>query len=211
MREDRPDPEEAEGTAPGDDREQTDRGDVPPDVVDEAERLTRLAREAVDDREAGAYRERRASLVAEYDYTVRVREDDSRDVLVLYPAEWVEDGVVQMDRVEDLDRGVERPLSGPGEPDEWQAVDDHNRELVAAVREAHGAVHAANVDALADFMGNHYAKPIERATRAELEEFLEEYYPRNAFATDEQAAVVEKSVFCVFEAAGKSCPLTRSG
>ncbi|MFT4923432.1 MAG: hypothetical protein ACI8XM_002658, partial [Haloarculaceae archaeon] len=93
-------------------------GDLPDEVTDEAERLTRLAREAIDDNEAAAYRESRDDLVEEYGFTARVREDD-RDTLVLYPSEWVVDGVVHPDRVEDVDRGVERPLEGPGEPEEW--------------------------------------------------------------------------------------------
>jgi hypothetical protein len=63
----------------------------------------------------------------------------------------------------------------------------------------HGAVHGANARALADFASNHYAKPIEDLTGGERAEFLEEYFPRNAFPTDDQKAVVEESVRLVFE------------
>lgn len=185
-----------------------ERKDTPPAaVVEAAERLTRRAREAVDEAEAAAYLRDRDERLAGHGYTARVREDDSRDVLVLHPERWTEDGTIRTDRIEDIDRGVEVPLSGPGEADDWAAVDEHNRDLVATVREYHGEVHAANAAALADFMGNHYAKPIESATRSELLEFLEEYFPRNAWPTDEQRAVVEKSVRVTFDAADERCPL----
>ncbi len=171
-----------------------DAGDLPVDVVEEAERLTRLAREAVDESEAEAYRDRRAALLDDHDYRARVREDESRDVLVLHPDEWLEDGLVQVDRIEDVDRGVERPLSGPGEADDWQTVDEHNREIADRVEAEHGDVHGQNAAALAAFMSNHYARAIESATDDEKEEFLTEYFPRNAWPTDDQRAVVEESV-----------------
>jgi len=182
--------------------------DTPPDeAVDEAERLTRLAREAVDDAEAAAYREHRTDLLAERGYTARVREDETRDVLVLHPEEWVEDGTVYPSRIDDVDRGIEIPLSGPGEGDDWDEIDAHNRDLVEQVRDEHDAVHGDNAAALADFAGNHYAKPVESLTRDELAEFLEEYFPRNAWPTAEQRAVVEKSVVVAFEAADERCPI----
>jgi hypothetical protein len=187
-----------------------DRDDTPPaEVVETVERLTRRSRDAPTDAEAEAYRTDRDERLAEHGYTARVREDETRDVLVLHPAEWVDDGTVRPERVDDVGRGVEVPLSGPDDTADWDVVDAHNRELVEAVRETHGDVHGENAVALADFMGNHYAKPVESATREELEEFLEEYYPRNAWPTDEQREVVEKSVEFAFDAADERCPLTR--
>ncbi|MFC4407024.1 DUF7108 family protein [Haloarchaeobius iranensis] len=182
-----------------------DGTELPQSVVDQAERLSRLAREAVDDAEAEAYRERRAGLVDEYDYAARVRHDDEA-TLVCYPQEWLADGVVQMDRIEDTDRAVEVSLSGPGDPDEWRAVDRHNRELVEQVREEHGEVHARNATAFADFAGNHYAKPVESLTETEMAEFLEEYFPRNAWPSEEQRDVVERSLELVYETAGERVP-----
>jgi hypothetical protein len=166
--------------------------EVPEDVVSEAERLTRLAADAAVEAEAAVYRERRETVVDEHDFTARVREAD--DTLVLYPEEWVEDGVVQVDRIEDTDRAVEVSLSGPDHGAEWEAVESDNEAIVAAVAEEHGPVHAANVRAFADFMGNYYLKRVDDATDAEREEFLTEYYPRNAWPSAEQAAVVEESV-----------------
>ncbi|WP_459192609.1 DUF7108 family protein [Halosimplex sp. J119] len=204
MPDETPDPSEAPDVLAEDDEPE----DLPPEpVVEEAERLTKLAREAVVDEEAAAYRSDRDERLAEHDYTARVREDETRDVLVLHPEEWIEDGQIRTDRIENVDRGIEVPLSGPGEGDDWEEIDEYNREIVADVRAERGDDHAANVATLADFMGNHYAKPIHDATAAELAEFLNDYYPRNAWPTPEQRAVVEKSVVAAFEVADERCPL----
>jgi hypothetical protein len=178
--------------------------ELPQDVVDEVERLTRLARNAVDDGEATAYERERESMLAEYDFTARVREED--DTLVLHPAEWIDDGVIRVDRIEDVDRGIEVSLSGAGDPDDWDAVEAHNADLVDAVAEEAGEIHAANARAFADFMGNHYAKRVERATAEELQEFLDEYYPRNAWPSDEQRAVIAQSLELLFDAAKTEVP-----
>jgi hypothetical protein len=174
--------------------------ELPQEVIDEAERLTRRAREAVDPNEAAAYRETRESLLDDHDFIARVRADD-RDTLVLHPEEWVEDGRVQPDQVDNLDRGIERPLEGPGEAEEWDVTATHNRELAETVAAEHGDVHGANAHALADFASNHYAKPIDRLTSEELQEFYNEYFPRNAWPSDDQKAVVEESVQLVLDAA----------
>jgi hypothetical protein len=178
---------------------------VPEETKAKVERLTRRARAAVDEREAAAYREEREQLLAEHGYTARVREDD-RAVLVLHPAEWMDEGTVRPDRIDDIDRGVEIPLEGPGDDAEWEVVAEHNREVVETVREEHGPVHGANAEALADFCNNHYAKPVENLSPAEREEFLTEYYRRNVWPTDEQKAVVEESVSLAVEAASTEQP-----
>ncbi|WP_424003102.1 DUF7108 family protein [Haloarcula salina] len=175
--------------------------DLSADVIDRAERLTRLAREAVDDAEAEAYRAERTECLSEHGYTARIRSEDTGEVLVCHPREWVEDGVIRPERIDDVDRGVEVQLSGPGDPDEWETVDERNRAVVDAVTEDHGEVHGANAAALADFMGNHYAKPIADATPDELREFREEYFPRNAWPTNDQRAVLERSVELTVDAA----------
>ncbi|AXG06443.1 rnhA operon protein [Haloplanus rubicundus] len=178
--------------------------ELPREVVDAAERLTRLARRAVDDAEAAAYERDRDERLAEYGFTARIRESD--DTLVCHPAEWLEGDTVRMDRIEDTDRAVEVSLSGSGDPESWDAVETHNAEVVEAVAERAGAVHAANARAFADFMGNHYARRVETATAAELREFLTEYYPRNAWPSDEQRDAVERSlehVFAVTETDGR--------
>lgn len=206
-------PEDAntDGNGTAEDPEGDDaRGDeqaseLPEAVADEAERLTRLAREAVDDAEAGAYRTDRAARLDEHGFTARVRESD--DTLVLHPEEWLEDGVVRVDRIEDTGRAVERSLSGPGDPDDWDAVEAHNAAVVDRVGEEHGEPHRANARAFADFMGNHYAKHVEDATADEVAEFLEEYFPRNAWPSKKQRDAVETSLRLVFETVGDHPPL----
>jgi hypothetical protein len=173
--------------------------ELPADVVREAERLTRLARDAVDPAEAAAYEDDRDGLLADHDYTARVREAD--ETLVLHPEEWVEDGTVRTDRIADTDRAVEVPLGGAGDDDAWDAVEEHNAALVAEVAAEHDTVHAANARAFADFMGNHYARRVEAASRRHLTEFLEEYYPRNAFPSEAERVAVERSLTHLFDVA----------
>ena len=178
--------------------------DLPADTRDEVERLTRLARQAVDEGAATAYRDQRAALLDEHGYEARIREEDTGDVLVCYPSEWVDDGVIQPDMVEDTDRGIEVRLSGPGDPDEWDDIEAQNRAVVERVRADHGETHAATARALADFMGNHYAKPIAEATPEELTEFREEYFTRNVWPTDRQRALLDESVRVAVEQADGS-------
>ncbi|WP_435069423.1 DUF7108 family protein [Haloplanus sp. C73] len=178
--------------------------ELPRETVTAAERLTRLARRAVDDREAAAYERDRDERLAEHGFTARVRESD--DTLVLHPATWLEDGTVQMDRIEDTDRAVEVSLSGSGDAEEWETVEEHNTDVVERVEERAGEIHAENARAFADFMGNHYSRRVETATAAELEEFLREYYPRNAWPSDEQQAAVTQSLEYVFEVTETAMP-----
>ncbi|MCL7419097.1 MAG: rnhA operon protein [Halalkalicoccus sp.] len=168
--------------------------ELPDDVVEEATRLTKLARAAVDSDEATAYRDHRTELLADHGFSARVREDDATETLVFHPAEWVDDGAIRPDRVENVDRAVEIQVAGPQSPDDWDAVERHNRAIAARVREEYGDVHGDNADAFADFMGNHYAKPIEAATPEERAEFVEEYFVRNAWPSEAQTEVVEQSL-----------------
>ena len=179
-----------------DGEELPDDGDeeLPESVVEEAETLTRRARRASDDAEATAYRERRDELLAVYEFTARIRDDDGDEVLVCHPAEWVVDGTVRPERIEEIDRAVEVHLDGAGDPDEWEELAKHNEAIARQVREHHGEVHGENAAAFAEYMNNHYAKPIERATAREVELFLEDYFVRNVWASDDQEAVVEESV-----------------
>ena len=173
--------------------------DLPDDVAERATELTRRAREAVDDAERAAYLEDRDALLAEYGYVARVRSEDTRDVLVCHPEEWLGDGVVRVDRIEDTSRAVERPLSGPGEGDDWAAIDAHNREIADRIAEEFGPTHGATARAFADFMSNHYAKPMEKATPREREEFRTEYLPRNAWPTEEQLSVLDETMAILAE------------
>jgi hypothetical protein len=185
------------------DSDTVDTEPLPDAVVDAAERLTRLARQATDETEVEAYRTDRDDTLAAHDYTARIREDD--DTLILYPDEWLDGDTVQLNRIDDTDRAVEIPLSGAGD-DTWAAVESHNAALVDAVGEAHGPIHEANARAFADFMGNHYCRRIETATADHLAEFREEYYPRNVWADADQQAALDASLEYLFGVADTECP-----
>ena len=166
--------------------------DVPGEAVDEAERLTRLARRTEDEAAAAFYRERRDELVDGYDYVPRLRDED--DTLVLYPEEWMDDGTVQLDRIETTDRAVEVSLSGPGDADRYREIAAYNDAVADAVAEAHDEVHADTAQSFAAFMSNHYVRAVDDATPDMRAEFREEFFPRNAWPTDEQRAALEESL-----------------
>ncbi|MFC7166839.1 DUF7108 domain-containing protein [Halospeciosus flavus] len=195
-----------ENDQPQSDAEQPPTDELPDSVVDEAERLTRLARQAVVDDEAAAYREHRDELLDEHDFAARVREDE-RETLVCYPQEWLDDqGTVRTERIEDTDRAAEVPLSRGGEQGDFETAEERNHDLVETVRERHGDVHAANARVFADFMSNHYARSMATATADEIEEFRTEYVVRNAWLSDDQEAALEQSLRYVFDVAGKTFP-----
>ena len=173
---------------------------LPADVVTRAATLTRRVRQAVDDDERAALSAERDRLLADHGYVARVRENAAGETLVLYPDEWVDDGVLRVDRVQDTGRAVERSLSGVGS-DDWGDVAAHNRRIADRVADVHGDPHGATAHAYADFMSNHYAKRVERATPAERWEFREEYFPRNAWPTEVQRETIEESLRCVEEIA----------
>ncbi|MFD1570597.1 DUF7108 domain-containing protein [Halorubrum laminariae] len=166
--------------------------DLPADVVDEAERLTRLARETDDDAAAEFYRDRRDELVTDHDYVPRLRGDD--DTLVMYPDEWMADGTVQLDRIETTERAVEVSLSGPGDADRFQEIAAYNDAVATAVAERESNVHADTARTFAAFMSNHYVRPIDDATPDMRAEFREEYLVRNGWPSEEQLAVADESL-----------------
>ncbi len=181
--------------------------ELPEDVVDRAAELTRRARRATDDREAEAYRRERADLLADHEFAARLKREGDRTVLVLHPSEWLVDGRVDVERVQDVSRGVEVPLSGPGDAGDWAEVEAHNRDLAEAVADEHGEPHGATAHAFADFASNHYAKPVEATTADEVAEFRTEYFPRNGFPSDDQLAALGESLRLVYEAADAEPPL----
>ena len=167
---------------------------LPDRIVDRAEVLTRRARETVDENERVAYTDERAELLSVHGYTARIREGDTGETLVLYPSEWVEDGTVRFDQISDTTRAIERSISGPGSDAGWDETDRHNRDIARRVRDGHGDVHGKTASAFADFMSNHYAKPIGRATPDEREEFRTEYFVRNAWPTERQRDLLDESL-----------------
>jgi len=177
--------------------------ELPPDAIEAAERLTKLARQVGDEAEADAYRQRRAEMLVEHDFTARVREED--ETLVLHPEEWLEDGTVVLDRIEDTDRAVEVSLTASDEGS-WEEIEEHNAALVDTVAEEYGELHAKNVRAFADFMGNHYLARVDNATDEQIAEFVTEYYPRNAWPDKKQREVVETSLEHLSTVSEADCP-----
>ena len=172
---------------------------LPDDVLEEAARLTRLERNATLDAEGAQYETRRDQLLDSYEYTARVRDDD--DVLVCHPQQWLDDGTVRPERIEDLSSAVELPLDGEHVTDDWETIDERNRAVAAAVRDSHGDVHGDTASAFADFASNHLAKPIDAVSADERVTFREEYFRRNAWPSDEQRAVIDRSLELLFEVA----------
>jgi len=181
---------------------------LPTDVIETVERLTRHARRA-DEERAAALRDRRDELLAEHGFEARIRSERDGDVMVCYPAEWLDDGEVVFDRIDDRSRAVERPLDPETDAD-WGEIDADNRAVVDTVAERYRPVHAANAAAFADFMSNHHALRIADATADHVAEFRAEYFPRNAFPDDEQRAVLSESLEHVFEVVdGEGPPIER--
>ncbi len=177
--------------------------ELPADVVEAATRLTRLARQVGDPAEAAAYRQRRDAQLADHGFTARVRTDD--ETLVLYPDEWLEDGTVVLERIKETDRAVERSLTASNEGT-WAEIEAHNRKIVAAVDDAYGSPHTETARAFADFMGNHYLGRIDNATDAQLEEFTQEYFVRNAWPSEKQREVLETSLSYISTVSEADCP-----
>jgi len=174
--------------------------ELPDEAVAEARRLARLARDASEDAAADAYRDRLDELLADHDRVARVRDADA--TLVCYPADWADDdGTVHPTDVEDPDRAVEVSLAGGGEQGDFEEAAERNAELVERVAAEYDDVHAENAAAFASFMNNHYARPMDTATDSEREEFREEFFPRNAWPSDEQRAVLDESLDAVDEVA----------
>lgn len=175
---------------------------LPESAIEEAERLTRLARRVPDDAEAEHYRERRADLLAEYDYAAVLREegDEAAPTLVCHPVEWRDDqGAIDPARIDEIDRAADVDLGTADEHEAWDAVAERNEAVVERVREAHGDVHAANAEAFAAYVSNHHAKLIPAVTAAELRFFRKEYYPRNVWPSEEQRAVLAQSIAYVYD------------
>lgn len=164
--------------------------------VSEAVRLTRLSR--VDESNAEVYIEERDSLVGERGYRARVREDDT---LVLYPDDWVVDGTVRVDKIEDKNRALELPLDPEGRA--WEEVHDENRSLLESFAESvEDEAHVFNASAFAEFVENHYSISVRDARQKHVREFLDEYYVRNVWPSEDAAGRVGESLSLLFDSVG---------
>lgn len=159
--------------------------------VREAVRLTREA--LAGDEEAARERE---ELVRRHGFRARYREDDR--VLVLYPEDWLEDGEVVLDEVEEVERAMEVDLEGEIE---WSEARRKNEEVLGEFEDRFGDSHAFNARAFMEYLENHYSTSIHEASDRLVEEFLSEYYPRNVWPPEEAEDCVEESVELLLETA----------
>lgn len=164
--------------------------ELPPDV---RQRAVMLGRQLVEREADEEISKRLAELLGPHGFQPHVRSDEDGAVLVCVPAEWTVDGSVDPEAIEDVSRAIELPLTGAAHA-EWEQVAAQNARVAARVAEECDATHAANARAFATFMSNHRARPITHATESDVEEFVQEYYPRNAWPSEAEAAVIGKSV-----------------
>lgn len=155
-----------------------------------SEEVTRIARRVLEGDVSMDTIER---IIAPHGYRARIREEDGDAVLVCYPDDWEGPDGIDYTRIEDTDRAIELNLYGDVERD-WNGIARENTRVVERVRAVHGDVHAANVQAFADFMNNHRARLIAHARDEDVEEFLGEYYPRNVWPSEAEQSSVDASV-----------------
>lgn len=180
--------------------------ELPPSVINEVLRLTRLARRASEESQPASgsaeargsgpeeYREERDSLLDSYGYRAHVREDDRGATLVCHPAEWLSAGQIDIEAVEDTDRAIERRVEGAGEPATWEPVSTHNDAIADRVEDRYGEPHGATARAFARFMSSHRVRRIGTATADDVLEFVDEFFPRNTWPDERQQAVVMRSL-----------------
>lgn len=139
-------------------------------------------------------RAEREKLLTEYGFSSRFREDEGGVVLVCFPTSWLKDGKLDRESVSDLDRAVELPITGSDDPATWREIARENERIAEAVNNRHGETHGKNAASFADFMNNHRARPIHRATEDDIAEFLTDYFPRNVWPSPEQKHAIDESI-----------------
>lgn len=162
-----------------------------PDWVEEAARLTRVALSGDDEA-----RERRDAVAEERGYRAWEREDGT---LVLHPADWLDDGgVVDMEAF-DAEEAYEVPLEGEG----YEEAREANDALLGEFESGASEQDVFNARAFAEFCENHHATAVENVSEKHVREFLEEYYVRNVWASDEAEERVEESLRRLLNEAGR--------
>ena len=168
--------------------------DTEDELIDRIVELSRQIISEVDQTAIKSLEERRDRLLEHLPYRVYIRSDTDEPVLVLYPESWIHDGIVDPDRIDSIDEAIERPLSSTVTEDDWADIHRHNMSIAKEVADRFGPVHGANIQALASFLSNHYLTRIEDINSAQLREFRDEYFVRNAWPTVEQKVVLDRSI-----------------
>ncbi|MDY7081762.1 MAG: hypothetical protein SXQ77_04995, partial [Halobacteria archaeon] len=142
--------------------------------------------------------EERDALAAKHGYRARLRDDDT---LVLYPDDWVEEGEVRVEDIEDTSRAVEVPLEGHRD---WEEARDMNDEILDELKRDTEDFHYENARAFAEFTENHYSMSVKDVRPKHVREFLEDYYVRNTWTSEEAQEKVEASLYVVLDAVNRT-------
>jgi len=164
-----------------------------PSWVNEAARLTRVALSGGEEA-----RRKRDALAEENGYNARLRDDGT---LVLHPTEWLdEEGVVDMEAF-DAEDAYEVPLDGEG----YEEARDSNDTVLDGFEEMEDTEEADifNARAFAEFCENHHATAVENVSEEHVREFLDDYYVRNVWASEEAEERVEESLRLFLQEAGR--------
>lgn len=156
--------------------------------------LTRAIESIPEGEDRAALIDRRGRLLDAIAMRCHVRHDPTGAVVVLYPASWVVDGTVDVDRIDDIDEAIERPLHDRPDEDAWGEIHEHNMAIARAVERRYGPVHGETIRALGTYLSNHHLCRIDEVTPDQLETFTEDYFERNAWPTGEQLELLGRSI-----------------
>lgn len=170
---------------------EADGEDETPAWVDE---VVELARPALGGGDLSEARE----AAGQHGFGVRLRDT----VLVLYPEDWLEDGVVRPDV--DVDRAFEVDLADTADR---QRARERNEKLLGEFESSveRGTVDDVavedvvfNVRRFAEFCANHHGVAVDEAGDV-VEEFVSDYYVRNVWASESQREALVASLDVVFD------------
>lgn len=147
-----------------------------------------LARAAVGGGRDASELDRVRDVASDHGFRARLRDDD---VLVLHPDGWLdEDGVLRGDV--DPDEALEVPLGDSGGAEEAR---ERNDELLDGFEREVGDEDVwFNVELFAEYCETHHGVAVDEVTARQLEEFVDEYYPRNVWASESAEEKLERSL-----------------
>lgn len=154
--------------------------------------IVSVARASLGKDDAGELDEAKETAES-HGYRFRLRDDD---VVVIHPLDWLdEDGIVKEDV--DPEEALKVELGGSGGVEEARSRNDEVMEDVEDLVDDGDLLF--NVRRFVEYCENHHAAAVDEVTRVQVEEFLEEYYPRNVWASREQEDKLQGSLATLFE------------
>lgn len=147
-----------------------------------------VARAAVGARRDAGELDRMEDIAGDHGYRARLRDDD---VLVLHPDDWLDDeGVLHGDV--DPDDALEIHLGDSGGAEEARMRNDDLLEGFEADVEDEDV--RFNVERFAEYCENHHGVAVDEVTSQQVEEFVDEYYPRNVWPSGSAEEKLESSL-----------------